>query len=497
RGGRTFGGVMSWERPARLAPFEPSSLFAGLEAPEDVVVRQQVLAEPAPDLGSKTWARLTDGTPLVTAARRGEGWIVLVHTTANTTWSTLALSGLYVDMLRRIVALSQGIAGDDAGAPLPPLALLDGFGRLTEPTAIATPIPAGEIERAEAGPRTPPGFYGIEGARRALNLGAALDELVPIAELSEGVERGVFGPSNRVDLRPWLLVAALVLLLLDFLIALEVRGLMPRWRSRGAAMGVMVLAILATDAFIGSGRTQSPGEVDEFAVLATREIHLAYVLTGVASIDDTSHAGLVGLSARLAARTSVEPGEPIGINIDRDELAFFPLLYWPMTPEQPPLSDDARLRINDYLRNGGTILFDTRDQQHSGGTGPGTQALRTLIGGLDLPPLVPVPPNHVLTKAFYLIQDFPGRWTGGSLWVQQPDSRVNDGVSPLIIGANDYAAAWALDDVGLPLFPVVPGGERQREMAVRFGINLVMYALTGNYKADQVHVPAILERLGQ
>ena len=70
-------------------------------------------------------------------------------------------------------------------------------------------------------------------------------------------------------------------------------------------------------------------------------------------------------------------------------------------------------------------------------------------------------------------------------------------MSSVIVGGNDWAGAWAVDDSGQPLYPVVPGGEEQREMALRFGINLVMYVLTGNYKSDQVHVPAILERLGQ
>src|SRR5262249_7702839 len=77
------------------------------------------------------------------------------------------------------------------------------------------------------------------------------------------------------------------------------------------------------------------------------------------------------------------------------------------------------------------------------------------------------------------------------------EDRVNDGVATVIIGSNDYAAAWAVDNQGRALHAAVPGGEQQREMAYRFGINLVMYALTGNYKSDQVHVPAILERLGQ
>src|SRR3546814_8302720 len=81
-------------------------------------------------LGEKTWARLTDGTPLVTADRRGEGWLVLFHTTANTDWSNLPISGLFVQMLRRVMAVSQGVGGDAGGQALPPLETVDGFGRL-------------------------------------------------------------------------------------------------------------------------------------------------------------------------------------------------------------------------------------------------------------------------------------------------------------------------------------------------------------------------------
>jgi hypothetical protein len=131
--------------------------------------------------------------------------------------------------------------------------------------------------------------------------------------------------------------------------------------------------------------------------------------------------------------------------------------------------------------------------------------LRRLIAKLDLPPLEPVPSDHVLTKTFYLLRDFPGRWDGGKVWVEalppaEPGAaaspaRGGDGVSPVIIGGNDWAAAWAVDAQGQPVVDVAPGGARQRELAIRFGINLVMYTLTGNYKADQVHVPALLQRL--
>ncbi len=221
-----------------------------------------------------------------------------------------------------------------------------------------------------------------------------------------------------------------------------------------------------------------------------------------------SEAGLAGLGLVLKARTSYEPLEPIGVDLDQDDLSFFPLLYWPMDARERDLSPRALSKVADYMRNGGTILFDTRDLTLGSGRGPqspGEQTLRRLLAKLDVPPLEPVPPDHVLTKTFYLIQDFPGRWTGGKVWVEAlpppgPDAgpaRGGDGVSPIIIGGNDWAAAWAVDAQGRPLADVTPGGDEQREMAYRFGVNVVMYALTGNYKTDNVHASALLERLGR
>ncbi len=158
------------------------------------------------------------------------------------------------------------------------------------------------------------------------------------------------------------------------------------------------------------------------------------------------------------------------------------------------------------------IVFDTRDYgtglpTSSGFEGKNGMALKRVLGSLDVPRLEPVPEDHVLTKSFYLLRSFPGRWEGGQLWVEAGagaaadgdgrKARRADGVTSIMITSNDFASAWALDTNGRPLYPVVPGGESQREMSLRTGINIVMHALTGNYKADQVHVPALLERLGQ
>ena len=257
------------------------------------------------------------------------------------------------------------------------------------------------------------------------------------------------------------------------------------------------LCVLAGFVLPGAARAD-----DAFVVHATSELRLAYVRTGNDAADAESRAGLIGLSDTLNRRTAVETGDPLAIDIETDELIFFPLLYWPVTADQLSLSPTAIARVNRYLETGGTILFDTRDGDEQspgpfGGAAIAAERLRRLTAGIKMPPLAPIPPDHVLTKSFYLMHDFPGRWDVGTLWVEPAEDHVNDGVSSVIVGANDWAGAWAVDKDGRPLYAVVPGGEEQREMAMRFGVNLVMYVLTGNYKADQVHVPAILERLGQ
>ena len=486
-----------------LSPFAESSPFFGLPVPGDVRVRRQVLAEPSLTLKDRTWARLTDGTPLVTAARRGLGWLILVHTTADTEWSNLPISGLFVGMLRRIVDLSQGVVAHDPNAVLPPLLTLDGFGALGAPPAAAVSISIADLTESRIGPRVPPGYYGSDSARRALNLAPAITTLAPLVSLPDGVLRSGYESDPAISIKPWLLVAALVLAIADTLIGLVMRGLV-RLRPVRAASVIALLSLASGTPSEAQTRTpdRGPAGPDAKALQATLETRLAYVRTGDSSVDAVARAGLSGLSAILRQRTAVEPGAPIGVDVEADELAFFPMLYWAVSTRQRPPSDRALEKLNQYLRSGGTILFDTRERGDfatgaPAGFGPAGRHLRVLLRGLDIPMLIPVPRDHVLTRAFYLISDFPGRWTGGRIWVERRGGRHNDGVSSVVIGANDWAAAWAVDQFGNAMFPAVPGGERQREMAYRFGVNWAMYALTGNYKTDQVHVPAIIERLGQ
>ena len=504
-GDRSLGGVMSWGQPSALAEFPANSPFLGIPVPKDVRISQQVLAEPTPDLADKTWARLADGTPLVTAEKRGQGYLVLFHTTANTTWSNMALSGLFVNMLQRLVTLSRGVAGDGVNKALKPWRTLDGFGRLGAPPAGAQILPADANETFKPRPTTPPGLYGDENAQVAFNIGGHVEPPRPIA-LPSGIATDRLSEGGETDLSKWFLLAALLLLLADIFLSLWMRGLMGRALrfGRAAPAALALLAPLLALALVGTpldtrAADQKPGPPplgDEQALKGSLDIRLAWILTGDKEVDDLTRQGLEGLSEVLRNRTSVEPADPVGLDLEKDEPRFYSLIYWPITSTQPALSPRAQAALDRYLRTGGILFIDTRDQHLSfDRPAGGNPDLKRLLAGVEIPPLVAMPPDHVLTKSFYLLSDMPGRWTGGKVWIESGTGRVNDGVSTVIVGSNDYVGAWAVDPRGRGIMPVSPGGETQREMAFRVGVNLVMHALTGNYKDDQVHIQDIMQRL--
>jgi hypothetical protein len=525
RGGRILGGSLTWEQPQKLAGFSRESPFNGMAVPNDVTVTRQVLAEPDSGLTERTWATLADGTPLVTAQRRGKGVMVLFHVTADTRWSDLPISGTLVEMLRRIVSLSGSSAaasdGEASNSRTPrevvaPTRLLDGFGAFGPPPSSARPVPAGFSGRASAD--HPPGFYGPPDGLLAVNTLTPSDRPAPLDFSRLNARHEAYRVGEPKDLRGSLFVAAMSLLLLDAMVVFALAGGFARILRRRAATAVLLIGLAHAAALAA---TPSLAQQDEdFAKKTTLETRLAYVITGDAEVDNISRAGLRALTIFLAQRTALEAGDPIGIDIARDELAFFPLIYWAVVPGAAKPSPAALSRIDAYMKQGGTVLFDTRDAvlaPPSGSTqAPGMVALREILSSLDVPELEPVSRDHVLTKTFYLLRDFPGRFNSGQLWVEalpaenedeerkqgegedaKRPARGGDGVSSIIITSNDLAGAWATRTDGQPMLPLVPGEPRQREFAFRAGVNIVIYTLTGNYKADQVHIKALLDRLSQ
>ncbi|WP_296018025.1 DUF4159 domain-containing protein, partial [uncultured Agrobacterium sp.] len=516
QGERALGGALSWAEPQPLADFPNFGPFAGMPRADGVHIKRQVLAEPTPDLAERTWASLADGTPLVTTRTVDAGRIVLFHVSAEASWSDLPISGHFVEMLRRIVQQSQvGGSSASANAPaaaLPPYRVLTASGSLSPDIGSARPLEARPGQTPRASFDNPPGLYGTETGFVALNLlppGATLRPIDTSLAGTAVATEGLVGEA-ATSLRAALFIAALLMLFADSLIILFMNGAFSRVsRSRSATAAILIAAV-GVFAMLHPNPVHAndakPGDEEILNHLDTT--HLAYVKTGEDEVDRISQQGLQGLSEFLTWRTTLEPGTPVGLDISKDELSFYPIIYWPISANAPMPSTAAISRIDAYMRAGGTVLFDTRDQFSSlnSGTSANGQRLQEILANVDIPPLEPVPQDHVLTRSFYLLKNFPGRYTGSPLWVESRQdaakttsgiSSSGDGVSPIIITGNDFAGAWAVDDNGAPVLPTVPPDEMQREHAFRSGVNIMMYMLTGNYKADQVHVPDILQRLGQ
>jgi len=525
RGERALGGAMSWASPQKIAPFPGTSPFAGLTPPDDVTVSRQILAEPSATLYERSWVTLADGTPLVTAATQGKGRIVFIHTAAGPGWSNLPLSGFFVEMLQRIITTAnQPVTATTAQAKqtLAPWRSITAQGGLETPPHDARPLVIQAGQQPLPSLANPPGFYGSAQSLYGLNL---LDGDTVVAGLQKPgslpVTELYYARGDTVALQGPLMLLAILLFTLDSLVALRLKGV---WRG-GSIMGaksvtaVLALAVvcLAAQEQISHAEESKNAPPPENTMTAQEstapslagKTHLAYVITHDAEIDKISKAGLESLTQFISQRTTISPGDVIGVDPEQDELAFYPLLYWPIDAASPKPSGKALERIDAYMRYGGTILFDTRDQMTAhlrldNGPSPATQYLREILAGLNIPPLEPAPPEHVIARSFYIVPDFPGRYRGSPLWIASAsrtgDNRpilAGDGVSPILITANDMAGAWAHDGAGNWLFPVVPDDNRQRVWAFRCGLNIVMYMLSGNYKADQVHAPELLKRLGR
>ena len=515
QGERALGGTMSWTDAQPVAEFPKNSPFAAIPTPKDVTVTRQVLAEPDSSLSDKTWASLTDGTPLVTADKRGRGQIILFHVTPQATWSNLPISGTFVEMLRQTIALASTTGqrnADGSKLSLKPWRIIAADGAIGPAPADAQPLEVSD--KMLATNQNPPGLYGNEDGAIALNLlksGAKLEPAtIPILKTKVQTQDYVTA-ETKLWKGPLLGLAAL-LLILDCLVMIWTKRQLSSTLKLATAL-LFISLVPPTLLYPTPGFAQQsdakPG--DQEAVEAISKTRLAYVITSNADIDRVSKEGLEGLTMFLRNKTALEPDDPVGIDPATAELTFYPMLYWPIDPDGTMPSKQALANIDAYMQAGGSVLFDTRDQGSSSftlndDTSPATRRLREILDGMNVPPLEPVPSDHVLTKSFFLLKDFVGHYAGSPLWVEQSqdsDLRVDrpvrsgDGVSPILITGNDLASAWALNVDGEPLYPTEPNDPQQRIYALRGGVNIVMYMLTGNYKADQVHIQALLERLGQ
>ncbi len=483
---RALDGDLSWEDPRKLKNFIEGAPLGTLRLNDTVTVRRQILADPSSSLEGKIWAQLEDGTPLITADTRGAGMIVFIHTSAAPDWSNLPLSGVYVHILNRIIQLAGNPSRDvSTSGDLTLERILDSTGTLRRTNASIT-LPESALDDFTFGPDMPPGIYTQGAQSIPMMLGAHLPSLKPAqALLPASITIRTFEKNLEQDLGRLFLLSAFILFLIDWIILLLLSGsLFPALRKLSAAFLLGVIFMIPTHSH-ADDLTHANG------------LHLAFISSGQSAIDTTAQRGLENLGRALEERTSIEIKGVAGINPARDELSFFPFVYWPL-PENPRSLNDAAIEnIRAYLAYGGTLVIDLRNGNAQASRDARTLFLRNLSEQLSLPALAPLPEDHVLHKTFYLLEDFPGAYRSSDLWGDVNAVGARDGVSSILITGNDFARAWADLRTSGGLNPILRGASRQQEMALRSGINIMMYSLTGTYKADQVHIPHILKRLGE
>ncbi|MEO1266748.1 MAG: DUF4159 domain-containing protein [Myxococcota bacterium] len=173
---------------------------------------------------------------------------------------------------------------------------------------------------------------------------------------------------------------------------------------------------------------------------------------------------------------------------DRERLLEHPLMFWAGDSAVPNLTAQEVDHLRVYLKAGGTLVVDDASSDRNGIFERSVREQLRRV--LPTTPIQAVPRSHVLYKSFYLIPEPVGRIASA----KKMDGLFNDDRAMVLISSNDLLGAWSRDSLGRYEFDVFPGGDRQREMSYRLGINIVMYALCLNYKEDQVHVPFILKR---
>ncbi|WP_336279464.1 DUF4159 domain-containing protein [Bartonella sp. CB175] len=515
-GKRLLGSVMSWAQPQKLAPFAKNSVFSDLPFPEDITVSRQILAEPSPDLFEKTWLSLADGTPLITAANRGKGTLILIHVAPDLTWSNLPLSVFFTQMLQKLITLSSYENKDPTHIKTTiaqrPWRTLTADGFLQTPPPYVVPLVIDAQNPPLPSYRTPPGLYGFKNNFYALNLLNHSSKLIKQSLLPASLSENPLSYNTKEKhlIGPLLGLAVLLFAFDNFLVLWMGRPFFLNRRSNMLLFFSFIMGFITLFLYVPTIYAQNKKNYDETIVQAAGATHLAYVITNNHEIDTASKSGLEALSQFIAERTMLSPGSVVALNLDKDELAFYPLIYWPIDANSPLPTQKSIEKINHFMKHGGTVLFDTRDQINTnlnleGEATPATQKLRTILKGLSIPAIEPASTDHVIARSFYIMPDFPGLYRGSPLWVESSSMNkknknslsTGDNVSSLLITANNFAGAWALDEKGMWKYPLISNDPMQRLWAFRAGLNIIIYVLTGNYKADQVHVPALLDRFNR
>ncbi len=483
---RFLGGQLSWEDEPIIESFPDNSIFRGLEIPDDIVIRKQLMLDFKGNQKYTVLGSLKDGTPLITSKEYDKGKIILFHFTANNDWSNIPITNLFVEMLYR-TTLFNSIRKNDSLEEVKMKYFIDGFGKIQKPDKIIKIKDGIKLQKSHPSPKNIPGIYENDELSIALNLSGNLKYDQFVKESYKNTTEEVFFKKSISDLSKIFLYLIIIFSIVDIIATLMIKinsNILKTFKKKIGYLSMFFLLFC----FIKNDNLKAN---DYF-----NETYLAYVKSANENKNKITKRGLNTLSEVLDRRTSISPRGVIEVDIEKDEIFYFPFLYWPIGKTLPDLSARTITKVKDYLFKGGIIFFDAYEIKiNNSSDSKNLKKMVSFLRKINSNELINIDKKHTLSKSFYLLNSFPGRWNKNLILTDKNDKRINDGVSSIVLGFNDWASAWALDENNYPIYPVVPGGEKQREFAYRVGVNITMYSLTGTYKNDQIHSKSILERL--
>ena len=197
-------------------------------------------------------------------------------------------------------------------------------------------------------------------------------------------------------------------------------------------------------------------------------------------------------SWELVQRTSAPARlRPSTVHASDAAITDAPFLYWSGDTAVSPLTAAEVAGLRRFFALGGVMLVDDAGVSDEGAPSAfGTSARREIARVLPDSAPITINSEHVVFRTFYLLRRAEGRVAGPKTL----DAIVRGGAAQVLFSSHDLGGALARGPSGIWEHPVVPGGDMQREHAIRLAVNIAMYVLCSNYKDDQVHAPFLMRR---
>lgn len=484
---RNIGGDLSWNKILSLKEMNEDNIFKNISLKDDIFLKKQLIFTNFSTKNLKILVALEDETPLISMKKVGRGKVLLFHFTANNDWSNIPMSNIFIEFLSKALLLSQ-YENKNSMNSLQIDSEINSFGTLEQSESLKTFENIYMLKKTKPSQNNLPGIYYNNEIIAALNLAGNLQSQSFREKIYSKYNMKNYYKSNAFDLSGFILVIVMIMALVDILISSTIKNKLYFLKKLKNIVNTMsLLIILISFTFI----------YNTYSSEYLKNTFLAYIKSSNEKRNEISKYGLEALKNTLIRRTSISPEGVVGLDVNADTFFYFPFIYWPVDNEIISISENAKNKIKNYLKTGGIILFDiiNFDRNKSILESKSYIFVKEFLLSIGIEDLNYIRRDHTLSKSFYLLEKYPGRWDSKVILIDNTDLDLKDGVNSVIIGFNDWVGAWALDDNNYPMFPAVPGGERQREMAFRFGVNIIMYALTGNYKSDQIHSKSILNRM--